>query len=91
MLPVNCFDLHMRTDEMQFPQCWTLPRVPSAPVMDLKIGKKKFPTGLSKAKSSPIVWKQNAQNYSSVDWWDESEWRKKEHSLMNVLFVLFME
>lgn len=44
-----------------------------------------------KQKLFPIVWKQNAQNNSNVDWWDESEWRKKEHGLMNVLFVLFME
>lgn len=91
MLPGNCFDLQMRTDEMQFPQRWTLPRVPSAPVMDPKIGKRKFHAGLSKAKPFPIVWKQNGQNIYSVVWWDQSEWRKKKHNLMKFFFVLFME
>lgn len=32
MLPANCFDLQMRTDEVQLPHCWTLPRVPSVSV-----------------------------------------------------------
>lgn len=88
MLPVDCFDLQMRSDEMQFPQCWTLPRVPSAPVTRPKIGKRKFLTGLSKAKPFPIVWKQNAQNNSSVVWWDESEWRKKR-TQFDECFCLF--
>lgn len=43
MLPLNCFDLQMRTDEMQFPYCWTLPRVPGAseiePGRTLELGK----------------------------------------------------
>lgn len=60
MLPVNCFDLQMRTDEMQLPHCWTLPRVSSVsvtePVGILKPGKwnswQGFPT-----QSIPIAYK----------------------------------
>jgi len=60
MLPVNCFDLQMRTDEMQLPHRWALPRVLSVsaaePVRIPKLGKENSWQGFPK-QSFPIVYK----------------------------------